>query len=121
MTKLIGLTGEDAKALLREAVRVTHALGQLEEDLRLEWEKLIHSQQEAELVHEPDDFLWRPSIGWAVAEEKSTGDTLNVYLRLRASVVKVKVARFYVNVTRAEAYRSRLKTLVAHDYGPVGE
>ena len=122
ITKLIGLIGEDAKAsLLKEAFRVTDALRQLEEDLESEWEKLIHSQQEAKLVHEPDDFLWKPSIGWAVAEEKSTGDKFNVYLRLRASIVKVKAAGFYVNVTREEAYRSRLKALVAHDYGPVGE
>ncbi len=117
VANLIGLAGWCSETLLTEAVRVTDALSQLEEDLESQFDKLIHSQQEAEQMHEPDDLLWRPQAGWAVAQEKaaiSTAATLKVYLRLRARVVKVRAAGFYINVTRARAFRTRLRELVAN-------
>ena len=114
ITRLIGRAEWDS--LLMEADGVVRALDGLENALESDWDALVQFQEDAAILHEPDDLLWSPKVGWAVAQEKAVAERaakFNVYLRLKAQVVRVVAAGFYVNVTKAKDFRSGLEAVLA--------
>ena len=116
MARLITRAEWDSGALLLKAARVARALDALENALESDWDALLQSQKDAPIVHEPDDLLWSPKAGWAVAQEKAVAERatkLNVYLRLKAQVVRVVAAGFYVNVTKATEFRTELDAVLS--------
>ena len=99
-----------------EADGVVRALDGLENALESDWDALVQFQEDAAILHEPNDLLWSPKVGWAVAQEKAVAERaakFNVYLRLKAQVVRVVAAGFYVNVTKAKDFRSGLEAVLA--------
>ena len=116
IAKLLSRTGRESEEFMVEARQVSRELGRFEQALKSNWEQLLLSQEEAELTHEPEDLLWTPNAGWAIAQETATmreGEKLKVYLQLRAKVVEVVATGFYVNVTKSENFGKVLESLVA--------
>ena len=116
IARLIARAEWDSEALLMEAAGVVRALDGLESALESDWDALVQFQEDAAILHEPDDLLWSPKAGWAVAQEKAVAERaakFNVYLRLKAQVVRVVAAGFYVNVTKAEDFRSGLEAVLS--------
>ena len=105
--------------LLKLAVEYTERLNSLEEALRASWQKILSSQQEQKLVHEPEDLLWNfKGYGWAIAQERAVmkpKEKMDIYLKKRAKNVRVMASGFYVNVTKAQELRAMIDALVANE------
>ena len=100
------------------ALEYIEKLDSLEEALQSQWQELLGSQQAEELVHEPEDLLWSPNVGWAIAQESAAmklGEKMDIYLKLRAKMVRVMASGFYVNVTKVQELREMIDALVANE------
>lgn len=118
IAELLPKMREGAEVLVARALEYTEKLDSLEEALQSQWQELLSSQQAEELVHEPEDLLWSPNAGWAIAQESAAmklGEKMDIYLKLRAKIVRVMASGYYVNVTKVHELHKMIDALVASE------
>ncbi|MCP3962319.1 MAG: hypothetical protein GY719_31130 [bacterium] len=119
-TLVARLTQKRIKAsLLATAPEAARQLGRLEAKIHERWSALIETQEAEDILHQPDDLLWRERVGWATVLEEEPGNVpLEAYLHFRSQATKVKPAGFYVNVTHAAEGDAEIASLLAAVQNP---
>ena len=90
-------------SLLTTAREATAILGDIEQHLNVNWDKLIGHQLSSKPAHLPGNALFHPKAGWAfVIDQNGVSDEtkFRVYRQNSAREMKVQ-AGFYLNVTDA--------------------